>query len=237
MKKTANKCGLRFSFYDYVTQEPALYVDFINDYSEELSADRTFATGDWNGANLVGFDDPITGTVRLSTQIIPIELLAMAAGGNVASGAQLAHREVVVAGAEGAIAVKNTPIAGTVYVYKIDEDCSGKSLEATVTDKNISVTGATKDDKYVVYYLEDSADAKKVEFKSDLTNKFYTLRGYTKYKDTDGLDSLEHVVGYKLQPKKNFSITYHGKGDPVSWDMEFDILEDAEGRTYEHIRV
>lgn len=238
MKKTANKCGVRFVFYDYATQAPVLPVHFINDYSEELSSDRSFATGDWNGANLVGFDDPITGTIKISTQIIPIELLALAAGGNgVEEGADLAHREVITCTTEGKISLATAPVAGSIYVYEEDKDCSGEPVASSATSKDVTIEGATVGKKYVAYYLENSTTAKRVQFRSDATSKFLTMRGITKWKDTTGAEIIEHVVGYKVQPKKAISLTYHGKGDPISMDMELDILEDDEGRTYDHIRV
>lgn len=236
MKKTANKCGMNFTFYDYSTKEPKMFVDFINDFTEELSSERTYATGGQNGANLVGFDDAITGTVKVATQIIPIELLAMAAGNGATSGAQLAHREVLTA-QNGKITLSNTPVSGSLWVYAADSDCSGEPAAKTASGKEVTVSDAAEGAEYIAYYLEESETAKRVEFKNDNTPSFYIMRGYTKLKDTEGADSLEYVVGYKLQPKRALSLTYHGKGDPISLEMEFDIMEDADGNTYEHTRV
>ena len=236
MKKTANKCGVNFTLTEYGTKKPYLFFDFINEYAEDLKRDRVFATGGQYAANLVGFEKAIEGTIKISTQIIPIELIALTVGGKVESGAELAKREVLKA-TGGKITLSETPIAGTIYVYKLDKDCEGDPAATTATEKAVTLTGATEGEKYVAYYFMQNSDAKTVVFNENNTSGFYTIDGYTKMKDTDGLDSMEYVKGYKVQPQQAITLTYNGGSDPISLDATFDILTDDDGNAYSHTRV
>lgn len=237
MKKAANKCGVNFTIADYTTGKPFMYLDFINEYVEEITRDRVFATGGQYAANLVGFEGKIEGTIKISTQIIPIELIALAAAGEVTKGADIAVREVIKATDTGKVTLSETPIAGTLYIYKEDSDCVGEPVATTATAKEATVTGAKVGDKYVAYYLKTSADAQTVVFNENNTSGFYTINGYTKNKDTEGLDSMEYVRGYKVQPQQGISLTYNGGSDPISLDVTFDLLADDEGNVYSHTRV
>lgn len=237
MKKTANKCGVNFTLREYSTGKPYLYFDFINEYAEDLKRDRVFATGGQYAANLVGFEGKIEGTIKISTQIIPIEVIALAAGGNVATGADVAVREIIKVTEAGKLTLSEDPIAGSLYVYKLDKDCEGDPAATEATAKAVTIEGAAVGDKYVAYYFKTSTDAKTVVFNENNTSDFYTLDGYTKMKDTDGLDSIEYVKGYKLQPQQAITLTYNGGSDPISLDVTFDILTDDEGNTYSHTRV
>lgn len=237
MKKTANKCGVNFTLREYATGKPFLFFDFINEYAEDIKRDRVFATGGQYAANLVGFEGKIEGTIKISTQIIPIEVIALAAAGKVASGAEIAVREVIKATTTGKISLSETPIAGTLYVYKLDKDCEGDPVATTATTKDVTVEGAAVGDKYVAYYFKTSPDAKTVVFNENNTSPFYTIDGYTKLKDTDGLDTAEYVKGYKVQPQQAIALTYNGGNDPISLDVTFDLLTDGEGNVYSHTRV
>ncbi len=237
MKKTANKCGMNFTLSNYKTKAPYLFFDWINDYVVELSRERQFATGGQKGANLVGFDDPIKGTIKISTQIIPVELISIAAAGNVKTGAELACREVITVAENGKITLSQAPIAGTLYVYSADSDCAGEPVATTASDKEVTVADAAAGDNYIAYYFKQDAAAKEVIFNNANTADFYRLDGYTKLKDTEGLNSMEHVKAYKIQPQQALSLTYHGSGDPMSLDVTFDVLADDDDNVYSVTRV
>lgn len=236
MKKTANKCGVKFNIRDYATGRPVMYLDFINEYAEEITRDRVFATGGQYAANLVGFEGKLEGTVKISTQIIPIELIALAAAGEIEEGADIGVREVLKA-ETGKISLTETPVAGTLYVYKEANDCTGEPVATTASGKEVTVTGAAAGDKYVAYYFKTDATARTVKFNENNTSGFYAFDGYTKNKDTDGIDSMEYVRGYKVQPQQGISLTYNGGSDPISLDVTFDLLADDEGNVYSHTRV
>ena len=85
----ANRYGLNIEIYastDTQMATPLMTVDFANVSDIDLGGDRTWATGGQDHANKIGFNNPIEGTFKLSTQIMTMELLALMAGGTPSSG-------------------------------------------------------------------------------------------------------------------------------------------------------
>ena len=78
MKKTANRKGANIQLRKYSDKSLFAYIDYVNSVAVELTAGRVYATGGDSGARQVGFDDPIEGSIKLSTQIVPIEFVALA---------------------------------------------------------------------------------------------------------------------------------------------------------------
>ena len=82
----ANRYGLNINVYastDTTMQTSLVEIDFANVSDVDVSGDRTWATGGQDHANKIGFNDPIQGTFKLSTQIMTMELLALMAGEDV----------------------------------------------------------------------------------------------------------------------------------------------------------
>ena len=85
----ANRYGLDVEIFASTDTEMAtalMKIDFANVSDIQLSGNRTWATGGQNHANRIGFNDPIEGTFKLSTQIMTVELLSLMAGSDIATG-------------------------------------------------------------------------------------------------------------------------------------------------------
>lgn len=85
----ANRYGLNFKLYDSADTSlttSLLDIDFINVSSLELASDRVWATGEQDHSNQIGFNNPIVGTLTLSTQIMTQALLHVIAGGMAGQG-------------------------------------------------------------------------------------------------------------------------------------------------------
>lgn len=85
VSKMANRYGLDLRFYNYtpdgtISGEPVAEITFANEVSLELSSEITWATGGQNHANRIGFKDPTEGTLSVSTQLVTMQLLGLAAG-------------------------------------------------------------------------------------------------------------------------------------------------------------
>lgn len=79
----ANRFGMNLEFFAITDTElatPLLTVDFANEVAVDLSGDTVWATGGQSHANKVPFNDPMEGTLTISTQLMTTELLAMIAG-------------------------------------------------------------------------------------------------------------------------------------------------------------
>ena len=159
----ANRYGLNVTVYaasDTSMSSALMTIDFANVSDIDISGDRTWATGGQAHVNKIGFNDPVQGTFKLSTQIMTMELLNMMAGGTVGSG-------------------------------------------------TTSVT------------FENTANA---------MPKYYIIKAETVWQDAAGATYDETITFHKACPKRALNISYNGDGDPVSVDVEFDLLQDSNGK-------
>lgn len=86
--KMANRFGLDTKVYeldDTTFTSPLLTLDYVNMSDIDINSERVYATGGQDGADTVGFDDPIKGTFTLSTQCLPTELLALMSGADMSA--------------------------------------------------------------------------------------------------------------------------------------------------------
>ena len=237
MKKTANRKGANIQLRKYSDKSLFAYIDYVNSVAVELTAGRVYATGGDSGARQVGFDDPIEGSIKLSTQIVPIEFVALACSPDgVAEGGEIGIREKLTA-TEGKVTLTKTPVAGTIYVYKEGEDITANPAATTATGMEVTIADAKAGDVYIAYYIVASEDAKSATFSNDKTPGCYIIYGDTVWKDTNDTISAEHFKAYKAMPQKAFSITYQGSGDPLTFEMTFDLMEDDDGNVYTSSRI
>ena len=85
----ANRYGLNIKIYastDAQMETALMTIDFANVSDISLNGDRAWATGGQDHANKIGFNNPIEGTFKLSTQIMTMELLNLIAGGTPGTG-------------------------------------------------------------------------------------------------------------------------------------------------------
>lgn len=159
----ANRYGLNieiFAHTDTAMATPLMAIDFANVSEVNIAGERTWATGGQDHANKIGFNDPLQGTLKLSTQIMTMELIALMSGSSIDDAA------------------------------------------ATVTFVNNTNTAP----------------------------KYYIIKAETVWQDADGNTYSETLTFHKACPKRAFNISYNGEGDPTSVDVEFDLLQDAEGK-------
>jgi len=154
----ANRCGLNVSLFEYSkgTDAAGVVVDFANECSLDIASDITWATGGQYASKLVGFNNPVEGTFRISTQLMTKQLLALISGAD-------------VSGSVDTIVFKNVAAEATIY---------------------------------------------------------YVIEADTVWKNPEGTTETEHIVIHKALPKRAYNITYNGAGDPVSVDIEFELMED-----------
>ena len=238
MKKTANRKGANIQLRKYSDKSLFAYIDYVNSVAVELTAGRVHATGGNSSSRQAGFDDPIEGPIKLSTQIVPIEFVALACSPDgVEDGGEIGIREKITVKTEGKITLTKTPVAGTIYVYKDGEDITATPAATTASGAEVTVTGAKVDEVYVAYYIVASEEAKSATFSNDKTPGCYIIYGDTVWKDTNDTITAEHFKAYKAMPQKAFSITYQGSGDPLTFEMTFDLMEDEDGNVYTSSRI
>lgn len=87
--KLANRYGLNFVLYasdDTELETPLVTIDFVNVSNIELAGDRVWATGTQDHSNQIGFNNPVQGTLTISTQIMTSALLHICSGGMAGQG-------------------------------------------------------------------------------------------------------------------------------------------------------
>lgn len=159
----ANRYGLNVGIYASTDAEmvtPLMTIDFANVSDIDVGGDRTWATGGQSHANKIGFNNPIEGTFKLSTQIMTMELLNLMAGG--------------------------TPSEGTTTVV-----------------------------------FENTTNS---------MPKYFIIKAETVWQDAEGLTYAETLTFHKACPKRALNISYSGDGDPTSVDVEFDLMQDSNGK-------
>lgn len=77
--KIANRYGLNLTFHKITDTGTTndVVVDFANEVSIEVSGDAVYATGGQGHKRLVGFNNPLEGSMTISTQIITPALMKL----------------------------------------------------------------------------------------------------------------------------------------------------------------
>ena len=86
----ANRLGLDIEFYAYaadgaVAGDKLAEIKFANEVSLELTSSITWATGGQTHAKMIGFKDPTEGTLKISTQVVNMQMITLASGGDIAT--------------------------------------------------------------------------------------------------------------------------------------------------------
>ncbi len=235
-KTMANREVADLVLYDYTTGVPFLNIDYANVTTNEHTATSVYAKGGKGGANRVRFDGERTSTLKITTQVIDFDLMAMLAGAEVASGVNVFKRETLAADADGKITLSDTPVSGSIYVFAEADDC-GAAIEFTAASGVLTLTGGEEDAQYIAYYQAESVTgSKKIEFKSNQFPKAYKLVGETRFKHAVSEAFVPfQIVAYKAQPQSGFSMSFSNTGDPSSFEITFDLLADKDGNILDYI--
>ena len=129
-------------------------------------------------------------------------------------------------------------IEAQVYPVKVFQMLSGNDLgtelEATVADKDVTVT-VENGTEYIVYYYKKTAKPQVVHLDSKHFPKAYRVEGSVPYKTEDDVIVEAHPVWYKAAPQAAFELSWQNTGDPVSMTMTFDVMADADGNIFDMI--
>ena len=143
--KMANRCGLNLKFYEYGAEDGAaelVTVDFANEVTLEITGDMVWATGGQAHSKMIGFKNPMEGTLTIATQINTMQLIALLSGNDPSE----ASTSVTFADDTKRMTPKFYKVTGeTVWV---DED--GKAHNETIT-----IYKATPKPNYNVTYAGD----------------------------------------------------------------------------------
>jgi hypothetical protein len=235
----ANREVCDLIFVDYSTKKPFLNLDFANVSTTELTGESVFAFGGKGHPKRVQFSGERGGTITIETQIQTVKLWQLITGGEVSKSAKFVVRTELEVGADGTtITLAETPVAGTVVVYKADDDC-GTELECTVVDTAITLTSAlTEGDKVIVYYMKEVTDkVQRISIKATSFPKNFVVYGDTVMKTEDDEVLPYRLVAYKVAPQSNMSLSFSNTGDPGTITITCDLMADGDDNMLDLILI
>ena len=226
----ANREVCDLIFVDYATKKPFMNLDFANVSTTELTGESVFAYGGKGHPKRVQFAGEKGGTLTIETQIQTVKLWQLITGGEVSKSAKFVTRiETVVDNTGAAITLTDTPVVGSVVVFKADDDC-GTELPCTVADKVITLTTALTDgDKVIVYYMKEvTSGVQRINIKSTSFPKNFIVYGDTIMKTEDDEILPYKLTAYKVAPQSNMSLSFSNSGDPGSITITCDLMADGD---------
>jgi hypothetical protein len=210
------------------TLAPFLNFEYANVTTVSLSSDSVYAMA--KGAKKVGFANPIEGTMTIEAQVIPFKFYAMMADGKIYSDAAYADKVAVTATQAGAVSFQlesGSVVTGSVFVYpKGDFGDETKAIagtfeatgEGTVTNTFTATTAAdiTANSEYVVAFIHQRDDVKRVSFNTKALPTDYRITYKTLDKDEDGEYTGFIVTAYKAAIQRNLELSFSSEGDPAT---------------------
>lgn len=226
-------------FFDTATGKPVIFFDTLKVSTIENKSDSAEATGGQGNNRLLSWDFGRTASLTMQDALLSDLTISLLAGNAVQSdNVQLVGREVLTV-ETGSVTLKETPEAGSVTVYKMAGSIMDTELTgATVTGKDVTITGATDGDKVMVFYTYLMATgASKITFSGNAFPATYKVVGDTVVKGEDGVNRKMQFVIPKAKLKSDFTLTMDA-GNVATFDFNLDVLLDTETQSlYDIIRV
>lgn len=235
----ANREVCDLIFVDYSTKKPFLNLDFANVSTTELTGESVFAYGGKGHPKRVQFSGEKGGTITIETQIQTVKLWQLITGGEVSKSAKFVTRiEASVDDAGTGITLDEVPVAGSVVVYKADDDC-GTELACTVDAAAITLTTALSGgDKVIVYYMKEVTDkVHRINIKSTSFPKNFIVYGDTVMKTEDDELLPYRLVAAKCAPQPNLNLSFSNNGDPGTISIVCDLMADQDDNILDLILI
>lgn len=225
----ANREVCDLIFREFSTGKPFLFLDYANTNTTELTGETVYAYGGKGHPRKVAFDGERGGTMTIETQISSIKLWELITGGKRTNTAKYYVRSVLPV-STNSVTLPETPIDGTVVVFKVDDDC-GTAIEASAEDTTVTITGEIGEEKEViVYYMKEVTDkVHRINITSTSFPRDFIVEGLTYMKTTDDEILNYRIIAHKLHPQSTLTLTFANNGDPGTITITCDLLVDNDG--------
>ena len=227
-------------FFDSITDRPVLVFDTLKVSNIENASESAEATGGKGNSPLVSWDYGRTATLTMQDALLSDQSLAMLAGTELVTGADvpnITRYEVVVVG-EGGVFEPTHEVAGEVTAYDNSTGVLGEPLDVTGETGGMAVAEATAGDRVAIFYeSEADEDSTLVTFQSDKFPSIYRVVGTSLVRDTDGID---HAFQFRIpRAKLQSGFTFTMDPENVStFDFNLQVLVDQGTRQlYDIIRM
>ena len=150
--KMANRYGLNLKLTNITDDTDTMVIDFANEVSLEVTGEITWATGGQGHVKMIGFKDPLEGTLKVSTQVTDSGIM------NLISGQKLTD--------DSGVASFNGKMKKFRY-YKIEGDTLWQDEDGNVYTENVIVYKALVKPNYSVTY-NGSGDPVSIDIEFEL---------------------------------------------------------------------
>ncbi len=150
--KMANRYGLNLKLTNITDDTDTMVIDFANEVSLEVTGEITWATGGQGHVKMIGFKDPLEGTLKVSTQVTDSGIM------NLISGQKLTD--------DSGVASFNGKMKKFRY-YKIEGDTLWQDEDGNVYTENVIVYKALVKPNYSVTH-NGSGDPVSIDIEFEL---------------------------------------------------------------------
>lgn len=224
----ANREVQKLIFKDYSTKKPFLNLDFANTTTTELTGETMFAYGGQGHPKRVSFSGEKGGTLTIETQMQSVKLWELITGGDVSKTAKYTKR-VVLNAADGKITLPDEPASGSVSNFYLEADDCNTELEATISGKEVTLTGVSEGAAVVAYYTKEvTTGVERVNIKSTSFPKAFVVEGETYMKTEDDDILPARMIAHKCVPQSTMSLSFANNGDPGIITITCDLMADKD---------
>lgn len=213
-------------------------VDYATDVKVSTSSERLDIRGGQGNYLLHSADHTKSGNFASTLPLVDIEALASMTGKPLTTGAtQVPHDEILIASATNTITLSQTPITGSLKIYKLDgerdmgvEQTLGtpatveNNFSISATTVTLNVTTAPQGTKFkVVYDYTTAATAKKITVTANDFPGYVRVTGEGLW--TDQVSGLTYPVKFdvkRAKVKPNFEWTMKA-GEATTIPFEYDL--------------
>lgn len=151
--KMANRYGLNLKLTNITDESDTMVIDFANEISLEITGEITWATGGQGHVKMIGFKDPLEGSLKVSTQVTDSGIM------NLVSGQKLTD--------DSGVTSFNGKMKKFRY-YKIEGDTLWQDEDGNVYTENVIIYKALVKPNYKVTY-DGSGDPVSIDIEFELT--------------------------------------------------------------------
>jgi hypothetical protein len=232
-------------FFDIATNKPAIFFDTLKVSTIENESESAEARGGQGNGKLMSWDFGRTATLTMQDALLSDNSLAMLSGNAVKTdNVKVVGREqLTVVDNAGSLEVtlSETPLAGSVTVYALQNGLITEELTATVTGDVVDLTGATAGQQVMAFYEYTVATgASQITFSANQFPATYKVVGDTVVRGEDGIDRKMQFVIPKAKLQSTFSLAMDAE-NVSTFDFNLDVLvsKNAQGEAvlYDIIRL
>lgn len=230
---------LDLCYYDFLTGEPLLYIDYCNNFDIDVKATRVDLRGGRGNYQLMGFDHTKLVTCKSKLPLVDLNMLSALAGKQLTTGTavQAPKHEILYASAAKTITLAEIPIAGTlkIYLLKGTRDFGAVQIVGapatvpntySIAEKVVTLNATTAPlgtGFHCIYEYMSSTTASKVTVTASDFPKYMRITGEGLV--VDQVNGLQYPVVFDVKKAKiqsNFAYTLDAT-KPTELDLTYDL--------------